>query len=351
MAAENEFTAPIDTDVLIIGAGIAGLLAAHRLVNAGRRVIIVDKGRGVGGRLATRRIGDGVFDHGAQFFTSSDPEFAAEVATWHAAGVVEQWFDERLEPDGSTVADGHPRWRGASGMTAIAKHLAGDLDVRTGTRVASLHVDAVNVGSPGNDSHEIGPGSWRAVIEGGTELRARALLLTAPVPQTLELLAAGDVELSSDDQADLAAITYHPCVAVLALLDGPSGLPEPGALRPAGEPLEWVADNQRKGISPVPAITVHAGPETSRRIWDLPDEEVVAELLTAVPGLRAAPLAGGTQVQRWRYARPEALRDEKFKELLGGPPAVFAGDAFSGARVPGAAASGWAAADLLLNRI
>lgn len=333
----------MDADVLIIGAGIAGLLAAHRLVGAGRRVIIVDKGRGVGGRLATRRIGEGVFDHGAQFFTSSDPEFAAEVASWHAAGVVEQWFDERLEPDGSTVTDGHPRWRGASGMTAIAKHLAGDLDVRTGTRVASIHVDPDDGGG--------GVGSWRTVIEDGTELRSRSLLLTAPVPQTLELLAAGDVELSIDDLADLAAIGYHPCVAVLALLDGPSGIPEPGALRPAGEPLDWVADNQRKGISPVPAITVHAGPEASRRLWDLPDEEVVAELLAAVPGLRAAPLAGGTQVQRWRFARPEALRDEKFKELLGGPPAVLAGDAFSGARVPGAAASGWAAAELLLNRI
>jgi hypothetical protein len=79
--------------------------------------------------------------------------------------------------------------------------------------------------------------------------------------------------------------------------------------------------------------------------------KAVAELLAAVPGLRAGPLLGGTQVQRWRFARPEALRDEKFKELLGGPPAVLAGDAFAGARVPGAAASGWAAADLLLNRI
>jgi predicted NAD/FAD-dependent oxidoreductase len=265
--------------------------------------------------------------------------------------VVEQWFDERLEPDGSTVADGHPRWRGASGMTAIAKHLARNLDVRTGTRVASIHADAANVGGPGNDSHEIGPGSWRAVIEDGTELRARSLLLTAPVPQTLELLAAGGVELSTGDQADLAAISYHPCVAVLALLDGPSGLPEPGALRPAGEPLDWVADNQRKGISPVPAITVHAGPDASRRLWDRPDEEVVAELLAAVPGLGAVPLLDGTQVHRWRFARPEGLRDEKFKELLGVPPAVLAGDAFAGARVPGAAASGWAAADLLLNRI
>lgn len=339
MAADLSSARPTDADVLIVGAGIAGLLAAHRLVDAGRQVILVDKGRGVGGRLATRRIGDGVFDHGAQFFTSSDAGFAAEVASWCSAGVVEQWFDERLEPDGSTVADGHPRWRGTSGMTAIAKHLARDLDVRTATKVASIHVDTA-----------AGDG-WRVVIEDGSELRARALLLTAPVPQTLELLAAGGVELDAGDLADLVGVTYHPCVAVLALLDGPSGLPEPGALRPAGEPLDWVADNQRKGISPVPAVTVHAGPDTSRRLWDLTDDEVVAELLAAVPGLRAGAVPGGTQVQRWRYARPETLREERSKELLGLPPAVLAGDAFAGARVPGAAASGWAAADLLLHLI
>lgn len=325
--------------MLIIGAGVSGLLAARRLVDAGRRVTIVDKGRGVGGRLATRRIGDGVFDHGAQFFTSSDPGFTAEVASWRAAGVVEQWFDERLEPDGSTVADGHPRWRGTSGMTAIAKHLAADLDLRTGTRVASIHVEGA------------GTGSWRVVIEDGTELLARALLLTAPVPQTLELLEAGEVAIDPADRITLDSITYHPCVAVLALLGGPSGVPEPGALRPAGEPLDWVADNQRKGISPVPAITVHAGPDTSRRLWDLPDDEVVAGLLAAVPGLQAAPVAGGTQVQRWRYARPETLRDEKFFALRDLPPAVLAGDAFAGARVPGAAASGWAAAEALLDLI
>jgi predicted NAD/FAD-dependent oxidoreductase len=344
-AAKSDPTSPSEpVDVLVIGAGIAGLLAAHRLVDAGRRVIIVDKGRGVGGRLATRRIGDGVFDHGAQFFTSSDARFAAEVASWRSAGVVEQWFDERLEPDGSTVADGHPRWRGTSGMTAIAKHLAGDLDVRTSTRVASIHVASIDV-----DTAE--ENCWRVVIEDGSELLARALLLTPPVPQTLELLAAGGVELEPGDRADLDGVAYHPCVAVLALLDGPSGLPEPGALRPAGEPLDWVADNQRKGISPVPAITVHAGPDTSRRLWDLPDDVVVAELLAAVPGLGARAVPGGTQVQRWRYARPETLRDEKSKELLGLPPAVLAGDAFAGARVPGAAASGWTAADMLLKLI
>lgn len=327
-------------EVLVVGAGLAGLLAAHRLNAAGHRTLVLDKGRGVGGRLATRRIDEGVFDHGAQFFTSADAAFAAEVTRWREAGVVEQWFDTRLEPDGAVVADGHPRWRGATGMTAIAKHLAAGLEVRTATRVSAIEVLD---GDPAN--------GWNVVVEDGSVIEAAALVLTAPVPQTLELLEAGGVPLTADDRQELLAITYHPCIAVLALLDGPSGLPEPGALRPASEPLDWVADNQRKGISPVPALTVHAGSETSRLLWDSPDDEVVATLLGAVAGLTAAPLEGGVQVQRWRYARPETLHQGSAKELFGLPPVVLAGDAFAGARVPGAATSGWAAADLLLTRL
>ena len=327
-------------DVLVVGAGIAGLLAAHRLVDAGHSVIVVDKGRGVGGRLATRRMGEGVFDHGAQFFTSSEPAFAAEVARWEAAGVVEQWFDTRLEPDGSVVPDGHPRWRGSTGMTAIAKHLAIGLDVRTSTRLASLQVDTDDSGD-----------SWRAIVDDGTELRAGAVLLTAPIPQTLDLLAAGGVMLDPTEREELESASYHPCLAVMALLDGPSGLPEPGALRPGGEPLDWVADNQRKGISPVPSLTVHAGPATSRAMWDAPDAEVIATLLGAVPGLAASPVADGVQVQRWRFARPDVGLEGFTRKISGLPPAVLAGDIFDGSRVPGAAASGWAAAELLLSLI
>ena len=320
-------------DVLVVGAGMAGLLAARRLVASGRHVVVVDKGRGVGGRLATRRIGEGVFDHGAQFFTSADADFDTEVAAWLDAGVVAEWFDTRLEPDGSRVSDGHPRWRGTAGMAGIAKHLASSLDVRTGCRLVSLAADR---------------DGWTATDADGGTIRAAAILVTSPVPQTLALLEAGGVDLDAIDRVELEAVDYHPCIAVLALLDGPSGIPEPGALRPAGEPLDWVADNQMKGISPVPALTVHAGSATSRELWAASDTDVVDQLLAAVPGLASKPLPDGVQVQRWLYARPVQCRPESARLLAGLPPAVLAGDAFGGARVPGAAASGIAAASLLL---
>jgi len=60
---------PETAQVLVVGAGLAGLTAGRVLAAAGIDTVIVDKGLSVGGRLATRRIGDATLDHGAQFFT------------------------------------------------------------------------------------------------------------------------------------------------------------------------------------------------------------------------------------------------------------------------------------------
>jgi len=74
-------------DAIVIGAGVSGLIAARTAQANGARVLVLDKGRGVGGRLATRRTDSGVFDHGAQFFTARDPQFRLLVEAWRAAGI------------------------------------------------------------------------------------------------------------------------------------------------------------------------------------------------------------------------------------------------------------------------
>ena len=74
--------------VVVIGAGVAGLMAAQSLVKNGHDVVVLDKGRSPGGRLATRRIDDATLDHGAQFFTVRESSFESHVAEWIASGVV-----------------------------------------------------------------------------------------------------------------------------------------------------------------------------------------------------------------------------------------------------------------------
>ena len=74
--------------VVIVGAGISGLVAADELRAAGAHVSVVDKGRSPGGRLATRRIGAATLDHGAQFFTVRTPAFQHRVDAWIERGLV-----------------------------------------------------------------------------------------------------------------------------------------------------------------------------------------------------------------------------------------------------------------------
>lgn len=320
--------------VVVVGAGMAGLTAARRLADA-CDVVVLDKGRGVGGRLATRRIGDATFDHGAQFVTTHTAAFADRVAQLVEDGVMSPWFRGRIGPDGATDVDGHVRFRGASSMNAIAKHLAVGLDVRTAALVSSVRRDA---------------DGWTVVMDDGSTFAADAVVMTAPVPQILALLAAGEVEMTANERDALNAVEYDPCLALMVVLDGPSGLGAPGAVDPDAGPIDWMADNHTKGVSAVPAVTIHATPAFSRSHWDATDDEITDALLSAA-ALDADAVPGARSIQRWRYARPSVEHPDRCLVLTGPAPLVCAGDAFGGAKVEGAALSGAAAADAVASAL
>lgn len=324
-----------NSDVLIVGAGIAGLMAAKRLQEAGKSVLIVDKGRGVGGRMATRRIGPGRADHGAQFFTARSNRFKSFVQQWQEDGTIFTWAHGwSNDPKEDAKGDGYPRYAGSSGMTAVPKALAQHHEIRLGCQLVS--VTAVH-------------NQWHATDEEGVSYTASALLLTPPVPQSLTLLDAGNVALHHDDRTALERITYNPCIAGMFWVDGEVTLPAPGAIQRPEHTFSWLADNQRKGISPdAKLITVHVNPELSWEIWDAPQAEKVERILAGLrPFLSTQTQIIEAQAHRWRYAQPTTLHPARTLSAQGVPPLAFAGDAFKEARVEGAALSGLAAADAI----
>lgn len=320
---------------------MAGLTAARALA-VRHQVLVIDKGRGVGGRMATRRLSTagepgnragGVgpsADHGAQFLTTHSPEFAATVAGWQEQGLVAAWFHGLVGPHGVGAADGHVRYRGVPTMNAIARHLACGLSVQVGTRVSAVRPR--------------GRG-WVVETDRGVH-EAQALVMTPPVPQSLDLLTAGGTALAPDDAAALGAVRYDPCLALMVPLAGPSGLPAPGAVDPAAGPIEWMADNQIKGVAGEPVVTIHADAAFTLAAWDAPLEDVARPLLAAA-ALAGEPILTRAQLHRWRYARPVVLHPEACLVAAGLPPLVFAGDAFGRPAVEGAALSGAAAAAAL----
>ena len=135
----KDMTISHHADCLIVGAGIAGLVAARTLQNRGVRALVLDKGRGVGGRLATRNFEGGRFDYGAQFFTARNPAFRGLVEEWMAAGVVAPWSEGFFLPDGRFKDTGEVHYRGVGGMRTIATHLALNLDVRSWVSMRAMH--------------------------------------------------------------------------------------------------------------------------------------------------------------------------------------------------------------------
>jgi renalase len=320
-------------DVLVIGAGLSGLMAARVLGGAGHAVHLLDKGRSVGGRMATRRVGDGKADTGAQFFTVRDAEFEAYVKEWMSQGIVFEWSrgwsDGSLNPN----RDGHPRYAVRDGMNALAKHLSGGLDVQV-----HIEVEAVRRADAG----------WHLTDKAGNTYTSPALVMTPPVPQTLKLLDNGGVSLPADARAMLESVAYEPCLVIIAEVDGNAGLPAPGAMQRHNSNLYWIADNQRKGISKTHLLTIQCSGPFSRALWDLHDEEVIRKVrvdLMPVMGSDSFEIVAA-QVKRWRYSRPTS--DLQADYLLADvadasgatAPVLFAGDAWCGARVEGAFISG-----------
>jgi len=329
---------------LIIGAGIAGLTAARELAALGKRALVLDKGRTTGGRLESRRVGSGAADIGSQFFTANRPEFAAAAAQWVRDGLAYEW--SRGWSDGSllTVHEGHPRYAVRGGMAHLAETLAEGVDVELLKVVTALRRV---------------PGGWQAELANGENYHAPAVLLTPPVPQSLELLDAGGVALPFAEREALERIEYAPCVCGLFTLSSPIVLPAPGAVQRPHANLHWIADNQRKGISPdTPVITAQASSAYSRALWDASDEAIIAAMkLDLLPFLGDSISVLNGEIKRWRYAAPVRVYPQPLLLTLiplesdGNAALALGGDAFGEARIEGAYLSGKAAARALAEAL
>ena len=82
-----------DPDVIIVGAGVAGLAAAAALRRAGRSCVVLEADRRVGGRAHTVMLGEDSFDLGATWLHDADRNKLADLA----------------EPDRLSDADGQRR--------------------------------------------------------------------------------------------------------------------------------------------------------------------------------------------------------------------------------------------------
>jgi len=276
----------IDGKIAVIGAGIAGLACARRLIAADVHSIVVDKGRAPGGRLATRVVtldlGECHIDHGAQYFTAREAGFKRQCVNWLAEGIIEPWT--------ATSQGGDMRYVGRPGMSAIGKAMASGIEIIQGSRVTTLSRRA---------------GSWHLGFADGSGLDGLgAIVLAIPPAQAASLLETVAPGLAEEARS----VGLAPCWAGICAFDPPG---EPGfkALRIAdGGALGWIA-RSRDGT----AWIAHATPDWSRRHLES-DAKELAPLMEAA--IRTwLPEAGETRfvsLHRWRYALVERAAGTPF---------------------------------------
>ncbi len=326
---------PIDK-CLIVGAGISGLVAGRRLEDRGIDTVIIDKGRDVGGRASTRIIDRARFDHGAQSFTADDPRFDKLVEGFLDLGAARIWYEGWPDEKDSEVKNSRVHYYGTNGMNHIPKSLAAGLDVISGERVTEICCE---------------DNLWRIVTSTGGSFKAPALILTPPMPQTLELLKECEFRLDSDTNRELSRISYDRCIAAMYIMDRQSKIPMPGGLVPDSALVKWISDSYTKGITDEPCgVLVHSTSKFALEYWESEDEQIASMLKREIEHFMGhEPLA--CQIHRWRYSQPSEALPQRYLLSDGNSPLLFAGDGFGrgSCSIEAAALSGMEAADRLIE--
>lgn len=138
-------------DVVIVGAGMAGLTAATMLTAAGSRVAVLEARDRVGGRLLSSAAGSGAVDLGATWFWPNESLIRSladdlDVATFSQDLTGDALFD--VDQRGPQRLDGNPldvpSSRFVDGAQALARRLTGQLPpgtLRVADPVSSVRVD------------------------------------------------------------------------------------------------------------------------------------------------------------------------------------------------------------------
>ena len=344
---------------IVIGGGITGLITATILQRKGIEVTVLDKGRGIGGRLATKRIDrdeptEAVFDYGTQYFSVEHPKLKPWIDDWLKQGIIKEWFGNDTDKI---------RYCGVNGTRGIAKYLAKDLNVHTSSKVIKVSYDEQWLVETEGDRFLNGALRQRpegtlhpkgaVSLMGETPKTALnrfykgdTLIMTPPVPQSLALLDASEIALPPDIKSSLERVRYYSCIAVLALLEKHSNIPAPGGIALEDESLIWLADTYQKGISNSYAVTLHATPKFSETHWDSDDAEIADKLFTAASEYLNSAVTK-YQVHRWRYSLPKTFYNEPCL-VLPELSLVMAGDAFVAPKIAGAMLSGIAASESIV---
>jgi predicted NAD/FAD-dependent oxidoreductase len=273
-------------EIAVVGAGIAGLACASELAHAGAQVVVFERARGLGGRLATRRHGRVAFDQGAQFLTARSGPFVKYLTVARNAASAAPWTPTIVEDHRVWDAPIEDWFVGTPGMSGMVRPLARSLSIRTGATVYEF--------VRRDDQWE---------VETDSRLRVGpfdAVVVAAPAPQALTLLAPHGRTFRH-----LTNVSMAPCWTLMVKFDRDLPLPN-DVFRWTGGPLSWAArDGSKPGRPSDPgAWVIHATGKWSRDHLEADAQEAAQLMLHAFANVvnDSLPAPQYVQAHRWRHA-------------------------------------------------
>lgn len=297
---------------------MAGLACARMLSRAGLAPVLFDKGRGIGGRMATKRIDQMRFDHGAQYVTARDDRFAAILGDLQTQGAAARW------DDGSD----RPRIVGVPGMSGLPRALAAGLDVRQ-----LVHVSAIRPETTG----------WTVQVDGDAHSFDK-VVITVPAPQLGGMLGEDHPFV-----AQVEDVRFAPCLTLMAAVEAPAPF---ASRRDDVGPLAWIAHNGSKPGRPrdqATAWVAQASPAFSAQYLEDDAAAIAARMLPLLCDQLKVTTDKVTyaSAHRWRYARVTTPLGQPF--LCHAQTLYAGGDWCIGPRVEAAWMSGTAIAQDILK--
>jgi predicted NAD/FAD-dependent oxidoreductase len=313
---------------IVVGGGISGVACARVLADAGREVVLLDRGRRLGGRMAVRSHDDRPVDVGASYFTVDDDRFRAVVTDWQQRGLARPWTDTftvRTPGEADQQKSGPVRWAAPGGLRSLVEDLADGLPVESGQPVAAVR--RTDVG-------------WLV-----DDRPAAAVVLAMPDPQARRLLADDDEAAATLDAG------FDPVLVLTAAWPERRWPDRDGVFVNGDDVVAFVADDGLRRGDRAPVLVAHSTSEFARPRLGDPDTgtEPMLARLRVIAGVPADAVPTLTRMHRWTFAKPSGGREAPY--LLTGDGLGVCGDGWSTKpRVEAAFLSGRALGAALLAR-
>lgn len=253
--------------VAVIGAGISGVACAATLRDRNVSVQIFEKGRGLGGRMATRRKAPWQWDHGVQYLVGEDPQFRQQLET------LPIWSN----------ATNEPWYVGEPSQNQLVKEMAQGIDLSLQRRITGIASD--------------GRRGWTlASEESSLSASYDAIAIATPAPQAWELLP----QASLFDE--LNRVEMVPCWALMVA--SPEAVALPAAIESPHEHIAWLAADHSKPGRPAGygQYVLHATAQWSELHLEDTKDTVTTALLDCFQEIVGGIEISYATAHRWRYA-------------------------------------------------